>query len=324
MYLKDLKTSGLKSTEVFDALKRKESIERKKKRLSVMQSGSIKVLALNQLSINLQSHDDAKKIGFHSEKISKQLKSAKETVKGLKMVKEHLHDDPQLRARSGKAGFNIDNFDEKIRAAEVQVKFLANVEEDLVLEMDHIRLKSEKIGKSKKSVKIHVDEKPAPSVRPFVPMRNKPALNVRIGSDSSIDVSSLSDLKKTGSGEGKDTTVGPRKSLLEEYQGGSGYFVSPRGTVRLGEFSIGERGLHTLTSFIIGKDNDRAGGSGGALSGGGFIDFLEICLLGCGASATVKEAIHVPSFTLVALKMMPIYNQEKRKHVGRELSVLCK
>jgi hypothetical protein len=57
---------------------------------------------------------------------------------------------------------------------------------------------------------------------------------------------------------------------------------------------------------------------------GGKRDFLEICTLGSGASGVVSEAIHLPSLTIVALKMLPVYNQEKRQHVSRELGVLYK
>ena len=38
----------------------------------------------------------------------------------------------------------------------------------------------------------------------------------------------------------------------------------------------------------------------------------------------VSEAVHVPTLTIVALKMLPVYNQEKRQHVSRELAVLYK
>jgi hypothetical protein len=57
---------------------------------------------------------------------------------------------------------------------------------------------------------------------------------------------------------------------------------------------------------------------------GGKRDFLEISTLGSGASGVVSEAIHLPSLTIVALKMLPVYNQEKRQHVSRELGVLYK
>lgn len=51
-------------------------------------------------------------------------------------------------------------------------------------------------------------------------------------------------------------------------------------------------------------------------------DFIEIATLGSGASGVVTEALHVPSLTIVALKMLPVYNNEKRLQVSRELRVL--
>jgi serine/threonine protein kinase len=53
-------------------------------------------------------------------------------------------------------------------------------------------------------------------------------------------------------------------------------------------------------------------------------DFIEIAALGTGASGVVSEAVHIPTLTIVALKMLPVYNQEKRRHVARELGVLYK
>lgn len=43
-------------------------------------------------------------------------------------------------------------------------------------------------------------------------------------------------------------------------------------------------------------------------------DFIEVRPLGNGASGTVIEAIHIPTFTLVALKKLPLYNPEKCVH----------
>lgn len=281
----------------------------RKKRLSTLQSGSIKVLALNQLSINLKSHDEFK-IGFRSEKISKQLKSAKETVSGLHTVKSHIKDS-QLRSKLSGKIFSPDTFDEKIKEAETQIKFLTHAQNDLQAEMDNIKRQSEKVSSrlNKKSVKLAVEDRPPRGAAPYVPMRNKPKLNVRVGSMEALVAEEVA------------TEVCPKKPpMLQESSealGGSGHFVSSSGKVRLGDFTIGEQGLHTLSTMIIGEE-------GKLKQSGGFIDFLEICMLGCGASATVKEAIHVPSFTLVALKMMPIYNQEKRRNVGRELAILCK
>jgi hypothetical protein len=267
-------------------------MERRRKQ-SILHTGSIKVLALNQLSINLRTNDEVEKIGFYSEKISHQLKSAKETVHGLQTVKNHLHGDANFRNKfSGKFGIGFENFDEKIKVAEIQVQFLTHVHEDLEGELVHMKKQSEKLSsRPKKSVKLQVsdDKPPKPSTSAYVPMRNKPTLNLRLHSDEHIDLTIVEDgsasVEDNGSNRAGNSRGGQIESSGGPGGGTSGYFVSPRGTVRLGDFSIGERGLHTMSSFVIGDSVQCSADS----EGGGFIDFLEICLLGCGASATVKE-----------------------------------
>lgn len=97
--------------------------------------------------------------------------------------------------------------------------------------------------------------------------------------------------------------------------------VSPQGTTfNIGEFTINESGLST---------NDGDSDSAGLAINGNFgryamPDFCEIGALGNGASGVVVEAVHVPSLTVVALKMLPVYNKQKRQQVARELQVLYK
>lgn len=104
--------------------------------------------------------------------------------------------------------------------------------------------------------------------------------------------------------------------------------------VRVGDFKIRETGL----SMSTGDDNSyRLGGNSitrrpryGAtqrsafVSLGGSFNFIEINALGQGASGAVVEALHVPTLTIVALKMLPSYNQQKRANIESELAVLCK
>ncbi len=82
-------------------------------------------------------------------------------------------------------------------------------------------------------------------------------------------------------------------------------------TVRVGGFKIHESGISL---------------AGGAMfvSLGGSMNFVEIAALGAGASGTVVEALHIPTLTIVALKMLPCYNQAKRASIESELAVLCK
>ena len=95
------------------------------------------------------------------------------------------------------------------------------------------------------------------------------------------------------------------------------------------------RGLSTVSNSSVGVGLQRSNTNTSNLGTsfrrphslpalGGKRDFLEINTLGSGASGVVSEAIHLPSLTIVALKMLPVYNQEKRQHVSRELGVLYK
>jgi len=138
--------------------------------------------------------------------------------------------------------------------------------------------------------------------------------------------------------------------------------VSPRGTLYMGKWKVMETGIfpdesafaqslrnkvhhqgsigsHLTKSHTysrgLGSSSSNLQRTGSIANGsirrpaplpaiGGKRDFLEINTLGSGASGVVTEAIHLPSLTIVALKMLPVYNQEKRQHVSRELGVLYK
>ena len=108
------------------------------------------------------------------------------------------------------------------------------------------------------------------------------------------------------------TDQAPQTSLMDssawdEYQ-------TPRGTFHTGNIKIGEDGLSNKNIDERKKASVSTGSS----------QFLEIGPLGSGASGAVMEALHVPSLTIVALKMLPVYNQEKRLQVSREIQVLYK
>lgn len=53
-------------------------------------------------------------------------------------------------------------------------------------------------------------------------------------------------------------------------------------------------------------------------------DFIEICQLGKGATALVVEALHTPTMTIVALKMMRNKNKHEKDLIKNELEVLRK
>jgi hypothetical protein len=93
--------------------------------------------------------------------------------------------------------------------------------------------------------------------------------------------------------------------------------ISPRGTFLLGDIRINSEGIKTQA------DQQRSRGVSDAPVMRG-MDFLEVRPLGNGASGVVMEANHVPTLTIVALKMLPIYSQEKCENLTRELVILHK
>lgn len=54
----------------------------------------------------------------------------------------------------------------------------------------------------------------------------------------------------------------------------------------------------------------------------GSADFIMLRILGRGASATVHLALHIPSLTIVALKMISVYEESKRHQMAKELKAL--
>lgn len=120
--------------------------------------------------------------------------------------------------------------------------------------------------------------------------------------------------------------------------------ISPRGTLYIGNWKIKETGIyHDDTSSPSTPYSQQDADSKVEFSDdfdslkdnvelnepllptiNGKKDFIEIATLGSGASGIVSEALHLPSLTIVALKMIPVYNKEKRHHISRELGVLLK
>jgi len=100
-------------------------------------------------------------------------------------------------------------------------------------------------------------------------------------------------------------------------------------TVRVGDFNIRASGIS-----LADENSRRISGTASRTAQknvntmlvalGGSFNFVEIGALGAGASGTVVEALHIPTLTIVALKMLPCYNQAKRASIESELAVLCK
>jgi hypothetical protein len=94
-------------------------------------------------------------------------------------------------------------------------------------------------------------------------------------------------------------------------------FISPRGTFLLGDIRINSDGIRPKADQQVSRGHGEAPVMRG-------MDFLEVRPLGSGASGVVMEAIHVPTLTIVALKMLPVYSQEKCENLSRELVILHK
>jgi hypothetical protein len=87
--------------------------------------------------------------------------------------------------------------------------------------------------------------------------------------------------------------------------------LNPSGSaVHIGDFEIHEKGIQP-------KD-----GVGTSFLTAGRSDFVMIGSLGRGASGSVIEALHIPTLTIVALKMLPIYDADDLHHIASEMSVL--
>jgi len=157
----------------------------------------------------------------------------------------------------------------------------------------------------------------------------KPNLSLQITSEhslSSCDIIVINPQPNTQPNHGHSygNIISPNSSM----------HLSPRGTLHLGKLKVMETGIHqsARTLNTSGSSSSKLSGTGSSsrkaplkLSAiSGKREFIEINALGAGASGVVVEAIHIPSLTIVALKMLPVYNKEKRKHVSRELEVLYK
>jgi hypothetical protein len=154
---------------------------------------------------------------------------------------------------------------------------------------------------------------------------------------SAVQVSDVhGEAKKSGGGGGlfldvavdvnctiqSDASYGQEDRFQEKESGDASpkVILSPgRGTLQFGNIRIRENGISPVVSNGVDVPKDNM-----AIPVVRGVDFLEVGALGTGASGVVMEAVHVPTLTIVALKMLPVYNKEKRQHVSRELGVLYK
>eukprot|EP00595_Chromulina_sp_UTEXLB2642_P001918 CAMPEP_0196764700 /NCGR_PEP_ID=MMETSP1095-20130614/6680_1 /TAXON_ID=96789 ORGANISM="Chromulina nebulosa, Strain UTEXLB2642" /NCGR_SAMPLE_ID=MMETSP1095 /ASSEMBLY_ACC=CAM_ASM_000446 /LENGTH=659 /DNA_ID=CAMNT_0042120933 /DNA_START=170 /DNA_END=2149 /DNA_ORIENTATION=- len=138
-------------------------------------------------------------------------------------------------------------------------------------------------------------------------LTKKPTLFLRI-SDHSVDSNGVTVTTKE-----PIESVHPSNDLAK---------ISPRGSLHIGQWRIHENGL--MTNDIDKKTIEQSKKDHDGILEGGSNQFIEIGPLGSGASGVVMEALHIPTLTIVALKMLPVYNTQKRQQVSRELQILYK
>lgn len=145
------------------------------------------------------------------------------------------------------------------------------------------------------SIDVQSDEKsmPTPSKRSNKPKR--PQLSVLTDMDDEVDdenANQVDNLARTPRVDGR---------------------ISPGGAVHVGKFAISKKGLRYDVS---GRRSPHA------FLTAGKSDFVEIGYLGSGASSAIIEALHIPTLTIVALKMLPTSDSVELQYISSELSVL--
>ena len=94
------------------------------------------------------------------------------------------------------------------------------------------------------------------------------------------------------------------------------------GDIILGKFRIGEHGLQVLkegSENFVGEF--KAVNTRRSVSITSRTDFAEVRTLGSGTHGIVVEALHIPSMTIVAIKMLSINTAEHMQSVNSELHV---
>lgn len=132
--------------------------------------------------------------------------------------------------------------------------------------------------------------------RPKTP-RKKPNLKIIISQDP----------------EDEEVIVNPQESVAQKTPRDRAR-ISPSGALRVGELAIYENGIQTAGFF---EERQTIGFLTSGLS-----DFVIVGSLGRGASGSVLEALHIPTLTLVALKVLPISDAENLHQIASELDVL--
>jgi hypothetical protein len=161
-------------------------------------------------------------------------------------------------------------------------------------------------------------------IEPTKAKTKKPALFLHVADSFSVDPESNTLIE--------DSKVADEQQNSKRLSPSANARISPSGAFHVGKIKVLETGIMNTSQTFSFRESEFFSASQAKFrisealppALGGKRDFVEIATLGTGASGVVSEAIHIPSLTIVALKMLPIYNQEKRQHVSRELTILCK
>ena len=134
--------------------------------------------------------------------------------------------------------------------------------------------------------------------------RFKPKFKLDIGNDSRGRTPRLDEGEAPRGGAPNVKAKTPTRSPMSE-----------SGAIRFSGFQVRQEGIR--------RDDERLSGkaAGGETMRDGLIQFE---LLGKGASGTVYKFLHVPTFKLVAVKMIPVFAKLKRQQMIDEVKALYK
>jgi hypothetical protein len=139
-----------------------------------------------------------------------------------------------------------------------------------------------------------------PSQSGGLKMRKKPNLKIIISTDNDDHLDEALD-------------ANPQEALVQKTPRDRAR-ISPSGAVRVGELAIFENGIQTSGYF---EEKQAIG-----FLTSGRSDFVIVGSLGRGASGSVLEALHIPTLTIVALKLLPISDADNLHQIASELDVL--
>ncbi len=303
-----LKASGVDFGVAYKAIQKKIG---KGKSANVSKDTSINFLAIRQLSQNLKNQE-------HLERTKRRVLKSRSLPNNLKY---------KLKALDGVVDDNDILHHTSVGISTSGEEFDAH---DLAIVADHEFDVSSAVS-AKQS---------APIIAPKG-KKGKPSLFLSVDSDDSAKKNTSEYAAASAIKAGAEQPPGKPPSPSSNMR------LSPHGTLHMGKWKIKENGIF-LSESVRGFDtsfreqqqqqqlnesaslahpkNSSANHSISRMvppvALGGKNDFIVVATLGSGASGVVSEAIHLPTLTLVALKMLPVYNQQKRQHVSRELGVL--